>query len=404
MRVLIAEDDSALASFVKKGLEAEHYAVDISADGEQARAMAGELDYDLIMLDLSLPRLDGVSILRHLRTRKPSVPVLVLTGRNRIEDRVQCLDMGADDYLAKPFSFSELSARIRALLRRSHLPTESTLAVDDLKLDRVERRVERAGRRIELTSKEFALLEYFMRNAGRRVTRAMIIEHVWNLSFDTSTNVVDVYVNYSTSQVDKRKVGELAQAIQAAFQELGAMPGSVTQMPVLSNIPGPVISPVHEGVLPTPQENGNLTALQRDLEKALAKEIARGEVALSNGPDGLVVSLREVGFFDSGSAGAKRNSQPAFGRMALLLGQHPYRLRIEGHTDDVPIHNPVFESNWELSTARATEIIRLLIVKYGFSPERLSAGGYAEYHPIASNETENGRALNRRVDIVILHK
>jgi DNA-binding response OmpR family regulator len=159
MRVLIAEDDSALASFVKKGLEAEHYVVDVSSDGEQARAMSGELDYDLIMLDLSLPRLDGVSILRHLRTRKPSVPVLVLTGRNRIEDRVQCLDMGADDYLAKPFSFTELSARIRALLRRSHLPVESTLAVDDLKLDRVERRVERAGRRIELTPKEFALLE-----------------------------------------------------------------------------------------------------------------------------------------------------------------------------------------------------------------------------------------------------
>jgi two-component system copper resistance phosphate regulon response regulator CusR len=200
MRVLIAEDDSALASFVKKGLEAEHYAVDVSSDREQARAMSGELDYDLIMLDLSLPRLDGVSILRHLRTRKPSVPVLVLTGRNRIEDRVQCLDMGADDYLANPFSFTELSARIRALLRRSDLPAESTLAVDDLKLDRVERRVERAGRRIELTSKEFALLEYSMRNAGRRVTRAMIIEHVWNLSFDTCTNVVDVYVNSTSSR------------------------------------------------------------------------------------------------------------------------------------------------------------------------------------------------------------
>jgi two-component system copper resistance phosphate regulon response regulator CusR len=162
MHILIVEDDVALASFVKKGLEAEHYAVDISGDGEQARAMAGEFDYDLLMLDLSLPHLDGVSILRHLRTRKPSMPILVLTGRNRVEDRVECLDLGADDYMGKPFSFTELSARIRALL-------------------------ERAGKRIELTPKEFALLEYLMKNAGRRITRAMIIEHVWNLSFDTTS-------------------------------------------------------------------------------------------------------------------------------------------------------------------------------------------------------------------------
>ncbi len=194
MRILIAEDDVALASFVKKGLEAEHYAADVSADGEQSRAMATELDYDLVVLDLNMPRLDGVAVLRYLRTKKPSVPVLVLTGRARVEDRVQCLDLGADDYLVKPFSFTELSARIRALLRRSHLPAESVLAVDDLKLDRVERKVERSGKRIELTSKEYALLEYLMRNAGRRITRAMIIEHVWNLSFDTCTNVVDVYV------------------------------------------------------------------------------------------------------------------------------------------------------------------------------------------------------------------
>ncbi len=158
MRILIAEDDSALASFVKKGLDAEHYAVDVSNDGEQARAMAGEFDYDLVVLDLNLPRLDGVSILRYLRTRKPTMPILILTGRTRVEDRVQCLDLGADDYLSKPFSFSELSARIRALLRRCHLPAESVLTVEDLKLDRVERRVERAGRRIDLTGKEFALV------------------------------------------------------------------------------------------------------------------------------------------------------------------------------------------------------------------------------------------------------
>jgi DNA-binding response OmpR family regulator len=150
MRILVAEDDTALASFVRKGLESEHYAVDVSADREQVRAMAGELDFDLVVLDLNLPRLDGVANLRFLRTGKPSMPILVLTGCTRVEDRVLCLDLGADDYLGKLFSFAELSARIRALMRRSHLPAESVLAVDDLRLDRVERRVERAEDRADL--------------------------------------------------------------------------------------------------------------------------------------------------------------------------------------------------------------------------------------------------------------
>src|SRR5271170_2163452 len=223
MRILIAEDDGSLASFVKRGLEAEHYAVDTTADGEQARAMASEFDFDLVVLDLGLPRLDGISILRHVRTRKPSMPILVLTGRTRVEERVQCLDLGADDFMCKPFSFSELSARIRALLRRSRLPTESVLTVEDLKLDRVERRVERAGQRVELTSKEFALLEYMMRNAGRRVTRAMIIEHVWNLSFDTSTNVVDVYVNYLRRKVDDGFALRLIHTIRGVGYELSGV-------------------------------------------------------------------------------------------------------------------------------------------------------------------------------------
>jgi len=196
MRILIAEDDEALARFVRQGLEGEHYTVEVFADGEQARAAAVDSDFDLVILDLNLPKLDGITILRHLRSKKPSVPILVLTQRTRVEDRVQCLDGGADDYLAKPFSFSELSARIRALVRRSHLPSEAVLMIGDLKLDRVQRLVERAGRRIDLTSKEFSLLEYLMRNVSRSVTRSMIIEHVWNLAFDTSTNVVDVYVNY----------------------------------------------------------------------------------------------------------------------------------------------------------------------------------------------------------------
>lgn len=421
MRMLIAEDDPALASFVKKGLEAEHYAVDVSSDGERVRAQASEFNYDLLVLDLNLPRLDGVSILRHLRTRKPSMPILILTGRSRIEDRVQCLDLGADDYLVKPFSFTELSARIRALLRRSHLPAESVLQVEDLKLDRVERKAERAGRRIELTSKEFALLEYLMRNAGRRITRAMIIEHVWNLSFDTCTNVVDVYINYSTSQVDKRKVGKLAMAIQVAFQELGVFPDSTTQVPLDSKEPMPFNKVQEIGnaartaalgrVVASPgdhassaQENGDLESLRRELQQTLAPEISRHELVLRSTPDGLVISLKEIGFFESGASSVKANSQSAFDRIAIQLARRPYHIRIEGHTDDAPIHNAKFASNWELSTARSTELVRLLIVKYGFSPERLSAAGYAQYHPIADNNAPGGRAQNRRVDIVILRQ
>jgi FliA/WhiG family RNA polymerase sigma factor len=223
MRILLAEDDTALAGFVRKGLEAESYAVDVSADGEQACALATELQYDLIVLDLNLPRLDGVSILKEVRTKKATLPILILTARGKIDDRVQCLDNGADDYLVKPFSFSELSARIRALLRRSRLPSLSVLTVEDLELDRVERRVTRGSRAIELTTKEFALLEYLMRNAGRRVTRAMIIEHVWNLSFDTSTNLVDVYINY-----DRTKHVQFAS--YAKFRIRGAILDSLREL------------------------------------------------------------------------------------------------------------------------------------------------------------------------------
>jgi two-component system copper resistance phosphate regulon response regulator CusR len=214
MRILIAEDDEALAKFLRQGLEGEHYAVDVVTDGEQARISGTNSEYDVLVLDLNMPKLDGVTVLRQIRLKKPNLPVLILTQRTKIEDRVQCLDMGADDYLAKPFSFNELSARIRALLRRSHLPSESVLAVGDLKLDRVQRIVERAGTRIELTAKEFSLLEYLMHNAGREVTRSMIIEHVWNLSFDTTTNVVDVYINYLRRKIDDGHAVKLIHTVR----------------------------------------------------------------------------------------------------------------------------------------------------------------------------------------------
>lgn len=225
MRILIAEDDEALAKFVRQGLEGEQYNVDVFPDGEQARSAATEIEYDVVILDLNLPKLDGVSVLRYLRLKKPTLPVLVLTQRTRVEDRVQCLDTGADDYLAKPFSFSELSARIRALVRRSHLPSEAVLTVADLKLDRVQRIVERAGKRIDLTTKEFALLEFLMRNAGRSITRSMIIEHVWNLTFDTTTNVVDVYINYLRRKIDDGHSTKLIHTARGVGYGLSAPAG-----------------------------------------------------------------------------------------------------------------------------------------------------------------------------------
>jgi two-component system, OmpR family, copper resistance phosphate regulon response regulator CusR len=419
MRILIAEDDTALAGFVRQGLQGEHYAVDVAEDGEQARSLGGEFDYDLVILDLNLPKLDGVSVLRHLRLKRPSLPVLVLTQRGRVEDRVQCLDTGADDFLPKPFSFSELSARIRALLRRSHLPSESVLEVEDLKLDRVEHRAERAGRRIELTAKEFSLLEYLMRNAGRQVSRAMIIEHVWNLTYDTTTNVVDVYINYASSQVDKRKVGKLALAIQVAFQDMGVFPASTTEIPMDSNEPMPFstvqaienvkhntelgqVASHPEDSLSASSNETDLATLQNELQDALKNEIALHEIALRGETDGLVISLKEFGFFDSGSARIKPESMPALDRIASILAVRTCPLRIEGHTDNIPIHTVQIASNWELSTDRATAVIRVLITDHGFAPERLSVAGYAQYHPLASNLTAQGRAQNRRVDIVIL--
>ncbi len=187
MRLLVAENDPALGTFLCRGLDAEHYAVDLAADGEEAERLADERDYDLLILDLNLPRRDGMEVLKHVRTHKSHLRILVLGGRASLKDRVSALDQGADDCLLKPFAYSELSARVRALLRRGNQPADSILRVADLEIDRIERTTKRAGRPIELTPKEFALLEYLARNAGRRVTRPMIIKHVWNLSFDTTS-------------------------------------------------------------------------------------------------------------------------------------------------------------------------------------------------------------------------
>lgn len=222
MRVLVVDDDRPVLSFLKRGLEAEHYAVDVAENGTEAAAMAEQADYDLVILDLNLPGLDGLDVLKQVRSRKKVLPILILTSRRQVEERVKGLDLGADDYLPKPFAFSELAARVRVLLRRSGRPLEEMARIEDLELNRLERRVTRAGKLIELTPKEFALLEYLMRNSGRCVTRAMIIEHVWNLSFDTMTNVVDVYINYLRKKIDDGFEPKLIQTIRGVGYQLGA--------------------------------------------------------------------------------------------------------------------------------------------------------------------------------------
>lgn len=202
MRLLVAENDAALGIFLQRGFDAEHYAVDLSRDGEEVKSLLQEREYDLAILDLNLPQPEGLEILQHARASRRQLPILVLTSHNRLEDRVHVLDMGADDFVLKPFAFSELAARVRALLRRGEHGCETLLRVGSLEINRVEHSVKRAGKPVDLTPKEFSLLEYLMRHAGRQVTRAEIIQHVWNLSFDTMTNVVDVYINYLRKKID----------------------------------------------------------------------------------------------------------------------------------------------------------------------------------------------------------
>ncbi|HXN23553.1 MAG TPA: response regulator transcription factor [Candidatus Dormibacteraeota bacterium] len=226
MRLLIAEDDAALGMFLQRGLVAEHYVVDLVADGEDADRLAKKHDYDLLILDLTLPRLDGLEVLKHVRANNGDVPIIVLTGRGQVEDRVRTLDLGADDYVTKPFEFSELSARIRALLRRGIRSGDTVLRVGDLVMDRASRTVRRGSQLIELTPKEFSLLEYLMRNQGHQVTRAMIVEHVWNLSFDTMTNVVDVYINYLRKKIDIDVGHKMIQTVRGVGYQLGASNGA----------------------------------------------------------------------------------------------------------------------------------------------------------------------------------
>lgn len=203
MRILIVEDEKKVAAFIKKGLEEETYAVDVAYDGEEGLFLASESQFDLIILDLMLPKLDGLEVLSKLREKKVATAILLLTAKDSVADKVTGLNKGADDYLTKPFAFSELLARVRSLLRRGSADAKTLLQVGDLTLDLVTHKVKRDDVEMELTGKEYSLLEYFMRNEGKVLTRTMIAEHVWDYNFDTFTNVIDVYINHLRKKIDK---------------------------------------------------------------------------------------------------------------------------------------------------------------------------------------------------------
>ena len=203
MKILIVEDEEKISNFIKKGLKEEGYLVEVSEDGEKARNLIFSNNYDLVILDLMLPNIDGITLCGQIRKRGINIPILILSAKDNVKDKVQGLNSGADDYLTKPFSFEELLARVRALLRGKANKEITKLKLEDLEMDLLSHTVKRGGKEIILSTKEYMLLEYLMRNAENVVTRTMILENVWGLGFDTFTNIVDVYINYLRNKIDK---------------------------------------------------------------------------------------------------------------------------------------------------------------------------------------------------------
>ncbi|MBI4536136.1 MAG: response regulator transcription factor [Ignavibacteriae bacterium] len=202
MRILVIEDEKKVARFIQQGLEEEHYAVDVAHDGDKGLQMATSENYDLIILDVMLPRKNGIELMKAFRSNKGTTPTLMLTAKTSTEDKVAGLDSGADDYLTKPFAFAELLARVRSLLRRGVKDKSTVLSIADLNLDTVTHKAKRGGRVIDLTAKEYALLEFFLRNKERVLSRTIISEHIWDYHFDTGTNIIDVYVNHLRNKID----------------------------------------------------------------------------------------------------------------------------------------------------------------------------------------------------------
>lgn len=214
MRILLVEDDKRVANFIKKGLKENHYAIDVASDGTEGFHLATHEEYDLIILDIMLPKMDGIEILKNIRKQGINRPVFFLTAKDKTHDIIEGLDAGADDYLVKPFSFNELLARIRALMRREKSDKTTEVTIANLKLNMITREVFRSNQKIELTPKEYTLLEYFVHNKGQVLTRTMISEHVWDYNFDTMTNVIDVHINHLRNKIDKDFSPQLIHTIK----------------------------------------------------------------------------------------------------------------------------------------------------------------------------------------------
>ncbi len=219
MKILVVEDEKKVAAFIKKGLEEDNFKVELAYDGEKGEERATESTFDLIILDILMPKKDGLTMLEELRAKHISTPVLMITAKGSVEDKVRGLDSGADDYLVKPFAIAELLARVRSLLRRGGLEKLTTLAIANLTLDLVSHKAIRGGKTIELTAKEYTLLEYFMRNTNKVLSRTIISEHIWNYNFDTGTNIIDVYINHLRNKVD----GEFEKKLIHTVRGVGYM-------------------------------------------------------------------------------------------------------------------------------------------------------------------------------------
>jgi DNA-binding response OmpR family regulator len=226
MHILVVEDDASLAEFLHQQLVKEQFTVQVVANQFEAQRFASDQSFDLVLLDLNKAETGGLELLHNIRSQKPDLPVLIVADSGLVEERIRGLDAGADDYVAKPFAFAELAARIRAVLRRGNRPATAVLTIDDLSIDRVSHAVQRCGHDIELSPKEFALLEFLMRNAGQPVTRSSIVEQVWKLNyFDTMTNVVDVYINYLRRKIDFGHDRTLIRTVRGVGYNLGGAAG-----------------------------------------------------------------------------------------------------------------------------------------------------------------------------------